>query len=163
MAIILISFFLSLIDCFCINRHTATTSLQTLQRGQRCLPLHVEQGIGMSDPLPDLQIALGSLSCSVTSSARFGWANLIYADQPCLLCAVWELGGGCCLLIKNRLPSEVCVQTNSNGRHVTFCHSPFGISSRDFMCARVCNLISCIYPTAFFRSPKFWGKVFIRA
>lgn len=63
------------------------------------------------------------------------------------------------MLIKNRLPSDVCDQTNSNGRHVTFCHSLFGISSRDFMCARVYHLILCIYSTAFFHSLKFWGKL----
>lgn len=48
--------------------------MEALQRGQGCLPLHSEQGTGTAAPVPDSQIALGSLSCSVTFCVRYGWA-----------------------------------------------------------------------------------------
>lgn len=89
-------------------------------------------------------------------------SNLIYADQPCLLPADLELGGGCCLLIKTRLPREVCDQANSSERHVTFCHRPFGISSHDFVCLSVSfdpvDLLYCLFSV-----PQSFGEKYLLA
>lgn len=85
--------------------------------------------------------------------------SLIYAGQTCLP-AMWSLGarGKLCLLIKPRLPSEVCHQKNSNGRHVTFCDGPFGISLWDIAWALCASFDPVHVPYCLFPFPKFfWG------
>jgi len=108
-------------------------------------------------PDPDLADSVGVSLMQHDFPCQIRLGSLIYADQPCLLWAVLELGGSCCLLIKTRPPREVCVQTNSSGRHVTFCRSPFGISSCDFVCS--CVSFDPIYlHFCLFLFPKVLGE-----
>lgn len=118
--------------------------------------MHIQQGAGLtltSDPAADpavvhLWVVLWSLLRTVTSYARFG--SLIYGHQPCLLCAVLELRGGSCWLIKIRLPSSVFKQIPSATACLVSC------------CMTLCHLITCVYPTDFFRWLEFWRKLFNR-